>query len=229
MRKSLLSISLILLIVVAVQAQKKKFITVPAGSKVEDCIPFQERYRFPEFIDGNVFLRNGATAPTKLNYNFLLGDMEYIQAKDTLSIANPADIMLIAFAADTFCYDNGYLEIIRGGQVRVAVKQKLTLKEVLKKDSYGTSSSNSSTDSFSSIETTGKSYKLISNQDRVFEKTIKYFLATTSNGFVPFNKKKALQLFPYKKLAIQEYLKTDEVNFDSRNDVLRLAGFLNSL
>ena len=229
MKKSILSICTILLIVSSVQAQKKEFITVPAGSKVEDCIPFQERYRFPEFIDGNVFFRNGATAPTKLNYNFLLGDMEYIQAKDTLSIANPADIMLIAFAADTFCYDNGYLEIIRGGQIRVAVKQNLTLKQVLKKDSYGASSSNASTDSFSSFQTAGKTYKLISNQDRVFEKTIKYFLASSSDGFVPFNKKKALQLFPYKKLAIQEYLNTEKVNFNYRNDLLRFVGFLNSL
>jgi hypothetical protein len=226
---SLPIICLLLLIVLPAHAQKKQNVTVPAGSAVEDCIPFQERYRFKEFADGKVFFRNGSFAATKLNYNLLISDMEYIQATDTLSIANPLDIILIAFDSDTFCYDNGYLENIREGKVRVALRQSISLKNILKRDSYGSSSSNSSTDSFSSIETTGKTYKLISNQDRVFEKTVQYFIANTSGSFVPFNKKKVLQIFPEKKELIQEYLKTNKIDFDSKADLLHFAGFLENL
>jgi hypothetical protein len=230
MTKSTLPIIfLLVLIVFPAHAQKKQNVTVPAGSAVEDCIPFQERYRFKEFADGKVFFRNGSFAATKLNYNLLISDMEYIQATDTLSIANPLDIILIAFDSDTFCYDNGYLENIREGKIRVAVRQSISLKNILKRDSYGSSSSNSSTDSFSSIETTGKTYKLISNQDRVFEKTVQYFIANTSGSFVPFNKKKVLQLFPEKKELIQEYLKTNKIDFDSKADLLQFAGFLENL
>ncbi len=222
-------ICLLLFLVIPTHAQKKQLVTVPAGSAVEDCIPFQERYRFKEFTDGKVFFRNGSFAATKLNYNFLISDMEYIQATDTLSIANPVDIILIAFAADTFCYENGYLENLREGKVRVAVRQGISLKDILKRDSYGSSSSNSSTDSFSSIETAGKTYKLVSNQDRVFEKTVQYFIANTSGSFVPFNKKKVLQLFPEKKEIIQEYLKNNKIDFKSQNDLLQFAVFLEGL
>jgi hypothetical protein len=229
MNKAICLISAILMLSNIVYAQKKEFITVPAGSLVENCIPFQERYRFSGFCDGKVFFRNGAFADTKLNYNFLLGDMEYIQAADTLSIANPSEILLIAFAADTFFYQAGYLEIIREGPIKVAVRQSLSLKEVMKRDSYGSSSSNSSTDSFSSIETAGKTYKLVSNQDRVFEKTVQYFIANTSGSFVPFNKKKVLQLFPEKKEIIQEYLKNNKIDFKSQNDLLQFAVFLEGL
>jgi hypothetical protein len=111
----------------------------------------------------------------------------------------------------------------------VALRQSISLKNILKRDSYGSSSSNSSTDSFSSIETTGKTYKLISNQDRVFEKTVQYFIAKASGSFVPFNKKKVLQLFPEKKELIQEYLKTNKTDFDSKADLLHFAGFLENL
>jgi len=229
MKKTISTIFFILLIVNFISAQKKQFITVPAGSRVQDCIPFEARYSFPEFKDGKVFFRNGAFADTKLNYNFLLSNMEYIQGADTLSIANPSEILLIAFVADTFCYYDGYLEIIRNGHLKVALRQNLSLKEILKRDSYGASSSNSSTDSYKTLQTEANSYKLISNQDRVFEKTTQYFISNPSSNFVPFNKKKVFQLFPQKKEAIQEYLKTNKLDFNSKNDLMQLAGFLEKL
>ncbi|MFZ4548502.1 MAG: hypothetical protein ACOYN4_13745, partial [Bacteroidales bacterium] len=192
--KILISIlSSILLFINIIYAQKKEFLTVPAGSRVKDYIPFQERYRFPEFMDGKVFFRNGSFADTKLNYNFLLSNMEYVQAADTLAIANPTDILLITFASSTFCYDKGYLEIIQDGSVKVAVRQSLSLKETQKRDSYGASSSNSATDSYKALQTAGNTYTLIVNQDRVFESTTEFFIAGTSGGFVPFNKKKTQQ------------------------------------
>jgi len=218
-----------LLLTTCLSAQKNEPVIVKAGTRVQDYFPLQERYRYPEFITGQVFFKNGANSVTKLNYNFLPGEMEYIQMKDTLSIANVTDIRLITIAGDTFYYDKGYLELIYGGRVKVALKQYIKLKEVQKKDSYGSSGSNSATDSYSSFQANGKTYKLISNQDRVYQKTSEYYLATPSSGFVPFTKKKVLQLFPQKKNAIQNYFKSDKIDFGSKNDLLRLADYLNKL
>jgi hypothetical protein len=229
MKKTVLSICSFLLLTTCLSAQKSEPVTVKAGTRVEDYFPFQERYRYPEFIDGKVFFRNGAYAATKLNYNFLIGEMEYIQLKDTLSLDNTADIMLIAIAKDTFYYDKGYLEQICNGQVKVALKQYIKLKEVQKKDSYGSSGSNSATDSYSTIQTAGQTYKLVINQDRVFQKMSEFYLATPSSGFVPFSKKKVMQLFPRKKDAIQDYLKSNKVDFDSREELIRFAEYLVNL
>jgi hypothetical protein len=229
MKKTVISICSFLLLTTCLSAQKSEPVTVKAGTRVEDYFPFQERYRYPEFIDGKVFFRNGAYAATKLNYNFLIGEMEYIQLKDTLSLDNTADIMLIAIAKDTFYYDKGYLEQIFNGQVKVALKQYIKLKEVQKKDSYGSSGSNSATDSYSTIQTAGQTYKLVINQDRVFQKMSEFYLATPSSGFVPFSKKKVMQLFPRKKDAIQDYLKSNKVDFDSREELIRFAEYLVNL
>jgi hypothetical protein len=229
MKKTVISICSFLLLTTCLSAQKSEPVTVKAGTRVEDYFPFQERYRYPEFIDGKVFFRNGAYAATKLNYNFLIGEMEYIQLKDTLSLDNTADIMLIAIAKDTFYYDKGYLEQIFNGQVKVALKQYIKLKEVQKKDSYGSSGSNSATDSYSTIQTAGQTYKLVINQDRVFQKMSEFYLATPSSGFVPFSKKKVMQLFPRKKDAIQDYLKSNKVDFDSKEELIRFAEYLVNL
>ena len=229
MKKLFIVASLILLIGTSVSAQKYKPFTVYAGTKVQDYIPFPERYRYTEFIDGMIFFKNGSTITTKLNYNFLSGEMDYPQAKDTLSIANVSDIKLITISGDIFYYDKGYLELIYDNKVKVAVKQYIKQIEVLKKDSYGSAGSNSATDSYSTLQTTGQSYKLVISQDRVFQKLSEFYIATPTSGFDLFTKKRALQLFPQQNKVIKDYLKSNKVDFDSREDLIRFAGYLSDL
>lgn len=226
MKKSILGISLFLSLFTGVSAQKNENITVTAGTKVQDHFSFQEMYRYPEFTDGMVFFKNGATAASKLNYNLLSGEMDYPQLKDTLSIANPTEIKFITISADTFYFDKSYLELIYRDKYSVTIRQGYKQLDVVNRDSYGASGSNSATDSYSSLQTTGQSYKLVLNQDRIFKKFMEYYLLTPSGTFVLFNKKKVMQLLPQKKKTIDEYLKSNKVDFDSREDLIRFAGYL---
>lgn len=210
-------------------AQKKEFVTVKAGTRLLDVVPFAERYRYPTFITGKVYYKSGTFSDAKLNYNLLSGDMDYLQAADTLAIANPADIRMIVLAGDTFFVDKGYLELMMDGKVQVGLKKFYQLKDVLKKDSYGSASSASATESYGSLQTQGQAVKLISSEDRVFEKVYKYYLATPGSGFVLFSKKKVMQLFPRQEAVIKDYLKKNKADFDSGDDLLRFAAFLQTL
>lgn len=210
-------------------AQKYESVTVKAGFRVIDYFPFSERYRYPEFVQGRVQFKNGVYSDTKINYNMLMSEMEYIKSRDTLSIINKKDIRFIVVAQDTFIYDKGFLELIHSGTVEVGLKQYIKLKEVLKKDSYGTSSSGSATNSYGTLPADGTFYKLAANEDLVFQKTLEFYLASPSDGFIPFTKKNVLQLFPQKTDVIKAYIKSNKVDFDSRDDLLRLAEYLQSL
>ena len=210
-------------------AQKKEFVTVKAGTRLLDVVPVAARYNYPGFTEGKVFYKSGTFSAARLNYNMLIGDMEYLQGTDTLSIANPQDIRMIVLADDTFYVDNGYLELIMDGKVQVGLKNFYQLKDVLKKDSYGAASSASATESYGSLQTQGQAVKLISSEDRVFEKVFKYYLATPGSGFVLFSKKKVMQLFPRQEAVIKDYLKKNKVDFDSGDDLLRFAAFLQTL
>lgn len=229
MKKLLLCISIFLSILTGLSAQKKVNITVPAGTKVQDYFSFKEMYRYPVFNDGIVFFKNGAITASKLNYNLLSGEMDYPHLKDTLSIANPAEIKFITIAADTFYFDKGYLELIYGGHVQVGIKQYFQLKETQKRDSYGSAGSNSATDSYSTLQSAGQTYKLVLNQDRIFQKVSEFYLATPNSEFVLFTKKKVMKLFPQNKSAIEAYLKFNKVDFDSETDLTRFAGYLSGL
>lgn len=186
-------------------------------------------YRYPEFTDGIVFFKNGATAASKLNYNLLSGEMDYPQLKDTLSIANPTEIRFITISADTFYFEKSYLELIYRDKYSVTIRQGYKQLDAVNRDSYGASGSNSTTDSYSTLQTTGQSYKLVLNQDRIFKKILEYYLLTPSGTFVVFNKKKVMQLFPQKKKTIEGYIKSNKVDFDSREDLIRFAGYLSDL
>lgn len=229
MKKLVLIISSILCLISGSFAQKNENITVPAGTKVQDYFPFKEMYRYPEFTDGIVFFKNGATAASKFNYNLLSGEMDYPQLKDTLSIANPTEIKFITIAGDTFYFDKGYLELIYSDKFKVVFKQSYKQLDIVNKDSYGSSGSNSATDSYSTLQTTGQTYKLVLNQDRIYKKDVAYFLLTPTGAFVLFTKKKVMQLFPQKEKTIDAYLKLNKVDFDSREDLIRFAGYLSDL
>ncbi len=155
--------------------------------------------------------------------------MEFIQMYDTLSIVAKKDILFITVAKDTFYYDKAYIELISDGPLRVGLKQYFKLKEVLKKDTYGTSSSGSATTSYGSLPAGGQFYKLMANEDLVFQKIQDYYISSPSNEFVPFRKKNVLNLFPEEKDAIKAYLKSNKIDFNSEDDLLNLADYLQSL
>ena len=218
-----------LVVTTGLSAQKSRTVKVAAGLKVEDCIPFQERFRYPEFTTGTVFFKNGTTIEVKLNYNLMMREMEYLKGKDTLAIANQNDIQQIIISGTVFIVNKGYLELIYNGKVTIGINQFYNLMDVRKKDPYGDIGSGAATDTYSSIHTGGQYYKLTANQDRIFQKVAEYYLQIPSGNWVRFNKKKVKQMFPQHKKAIATYLKSSKVNFYSREDLIRFAEYLGEL
>jgi hypothetical protein len=229
MKKIVLLIVPAIVLNLCISAQKQELIVVKAGTKLQDYFTVKERYLYSEFTPGKILLKNGNYSVKKLNYNFLAGEIEFIEKTDTLSIANKRDIKLIDVAQDTFYYDKGYIEQIRNSYPKVGLKQFIELKEIQNKDTYGVSSTGSATTTYSSLPADGSFYKLVANKDMVFKKTIRYYISTKDSGFQFFKKKNVLALFPGSEDKIREYLKSNRVKFDSREDLLRLADFLGTL
>jgi hypothetical protein len=229
MKKIVLLIVPAILLNLCLSAQKQEVIVVKAGTKLLDYFTVKERYLYSEFTPGKILLLNGNYSVKKLNYNFLAGEIEFIDKTDTLSIANKRDIKLISVAQDTFHYDKGYIEQIRSNYPKVGLKQFIELKEIQTKDTYGVSSTGGASTTYSSLPVDGSFYKLVANKDMLFKKTIQYYISTKDSGFQFFNRKTVLALFPENEDKIREYLKANRIKFDSREDLLRLADFLGTL
>jgi hypothetical protein len=83
--------------------------------------------------------------------------------------------------------------------------------------------------SYGSLPTNGNFYKLTANTDLLLQRTLEYYLSDQSGGFVQFTKKNVMQLLPQYEAAIKAYLKSNKVNFEKRDDLIRLADYLKTL
>jgi len=229
MKRILCIICPVLLLNYPLTGQEYKDITVKAGTKVIDYFPVSVRYRYPDFADGRLQFKNGITRPGLFNYNFLLGEMEFLQSHDTLSIADKKNISFITVALDTFFYNNGYIELISEGPVRVGLMHNIRLKTVERKGAYGTTDRNSSINTYNSMSFSGNFYKLMPNEDWVFQHTLQYYFSAPGRAFIQFTRKNVMEAFPQEKDAIKEYLKSNRIDFNSRDDLFRFAGYLGKL
>jgi hypothetical protein len=230
MKKVLFFICCMVFINSLLSAQKYEPVTVRAGQRVVDCFPFSERYLYPQFTTGRIYLKSGIYSEAKFNYDLLNWEFEYIRKNDTLAIANKKDIRLIAIARDTFFYDKGYyFEQIIGGPVKIYQKQCIKLLETQKKDSYGTSSSGAATNSYGMLPSEGNFHKLTANEDMVFQRTFEFYLSDPSGGFASCNKKNLLHIYHQHEDEIRAYLKTARINFEKRDDLMKLTEYLKNL
>ncbi len=225
--KTLLLIPFLSLILpLTLNSQEPDQIIVPASTKVADCFPPEVRYLYPGFYAGQVILHNGNHNSANLNYNFLFGEIEFLRGRDTLTIINKKEVRSVIIAKDTFLLDNGYIRLICSGPVRVGLKEVFSLKDILRKGAMGTNNRTSAVDTYNTIPLDGRIYDMVPNEDWVFRKTKEYYFSVRSGEFLPFNRRNVLKIFPEQKKTIEEYLKSEKINFDSRNDLLQLAGFL---
>jgi hypothetical protein len=228
MRTSFALVFLILICNTSLTAQKDKIVLVKAGTNVVDYFPLNERYLYKDFIAGQVMFKNGKSNNLKMNYNILFGEIEFIQSSDTLAITKKDDLRFIV-AMDTFYYDNGYIEVISGGTLKVGFKQYYKVKDILKKGAYGTTNRGASIDTYNSMWANGNSFDLTPAEDTEFQRMEEYYLTNPAGEFISFKKKNVMQLFPDKPDEIKAYLKANKVDFESRDDLVRFADYLRTL
>jgi hypothetical protein len=226
MKKILIILCCVFALNFSLFSQKDELITVKAGTKILDCFPLSERYLYPEFISGRIVLKNDIYTERRFNYNYLLGEMEFIQVRDTLSIINKRDIKHISVAQDTFYYDKGYIKLLRGGALKLGMKEFIELKEIQNKDPYGVSSSAAATTSYGSMPLDGNFYKLTANKDMIFQRKKQFYLALPGGDFILLNRKNLMGIFPSEEDEIKSYLKANKVKFDLKDDILKLTDFL---
>jgi len=224
-----ITISFFLLLPHFLAAQNTEPVLVKAGTRVIDYFPLNERYRYKDFTEGEAVSKSGTSNSAKFNYNFLSGEMEFIRSADTLIIANKKDVKYITVAQDTFYYNNGYLEIIRSGSFRVFVNQNIVIKDIQKEGAFGTINRTAASESYSFLITKGFSNNLVVDENWVLQNTPGYYFSTPAHDYLQFTRKNILLMLPAKKDLINKYLKANKVDFKSRDDLLKLADFLDNL
>ena len=206
-------------------------LVVKAGSSINESIAITDLYQYPEFRSGKVFFKSGDSGVAKLNYNRLIEDMLFIDLKgDTLSIANPGTIRSIRINNDVFYYEDGYVKLIKDTNgIKLAVKQTLRVSGKEKIGAYGMANPASAIDSYGKLMNQKGSYNLVPREDIMLAKKTQYYFGDRYSRFVWATRKNLLQQFSKHSRILNAYLKENNIDLNSREDLEKLLRFLSSL
>ena len=213
------------------RAQDSTLVTIKAGNRIRDVLTPAEIFSYSQFTSGKVFFKDGSKAVAKMNYSRLSDQILFIDTNgDTLELADEKTIKFIAIGTDTFYYDEGYIRLIADyGVVKLAEKQVWVVADVRKVGTHNSAKSSVAITSLGTYSDEGaraKSYDLVINENIIIRKETQYFFGDTNNRFVRTGKKKLLVLLPKDELNIETYLKENKVNFDKKEDLVRIVQFL---
>ncbi len=208
-------------------AQVITTITVKAGEDLSAV--YKQMYRFPQFMYGKVYFMNRDLASGKLNYNMLMGKMQFIDKKgDTLALSDNNPIRLVAIDTNLFyCNSEECVELIAGfPPAELVVSRHLKLSDEQKVGAYGLPTSTQTIENSSTFKANASDYRLQLNKDLVFTKEVRYYLIDADKHYVTANKRNLQKLFPKQKNSIEKYLNENQVDFKNESDLKNFFSYL---
>lgn len=214
-------------------AQERNRIMIKAGQVASEVLTPDKIYQYPEFTNGRIIFRNQTSTAARLNYNYLNGEIEFIDEKhDTLAIAKfqMLNIQRVEIKTDTFYYDNGYLQqVLQTPLGRLAKRETLF---ILTKDKLGAFDRSTTTTGAEVITnltdffSTGNWSTITARENITLAYSSRFFFSDNYYTFLTANKKNLLKVFHSKKEMINRYLGENHVDFRNIDDLKKLLLFM---
>ncbi|MDF9796109.1 hypothetical protein OKW21_001372 [Catalinimonas alkaloidigena] len=234
MRKSLL-ISCLLSAFHFLSAQTPASYSIQKGEIITERIPYQDQYRFESFRKGTVLFAKGNTASSRLNYNYLYSEIQFIDVRgDTLSIA-PEPLVRYVFIGDHAFYYHPdydiYLEAVYESQVlslliykRYQVFDRNTQMIKGYVDANKTFYENFVYEQDNRIiaESLYEFYNLPSLEDLRISYQENYFFVDKNIRFYPAVRSSLWKIFPQYRQSLRDFISKNKTNFSKEEDLKAL-------
>ena len=215
-----------------VSAQNRQVIEAASGEDLTAKVSTQIQYLFPEFTGGEVFYRNHRGSG-KLNYNMLLGEMQFLENEQVLALANVRDVIMVNIDNRKFYpfNDKEFVEeFLSAGKFQLRVRYRANAAQHSKKGAYGSSSSTSSITSYSSIQSDGRQYNLTVAENVLVTVNYFYYLVGTNGKYTLIkNAKTFTKQFPAYRTQIETFVKEHNTRFNNGEDLKALLEYCSKL
>ena len=231
MKYVLLIVFISALFVSPAAAQNRKTFTINPGQKITDAIPKEEIFIYPEFVAGTVYFKSETAGAARLNYNELTSEIQFIDPNgDTLSLSEEPAIKFIVIKKDTFYYDKDCLKLLETvGETKLAAKPFFEFVNRQRVGGFGEATS-ASVEAHDKLSVSGTGLKdIVPKEIITLAKDRQLYVGDRFGHFKVASKKNILSLYGKKEKEAQTFLKENDINFASENDVKKLIVYLNSL
>ncbi|MDO1451723.1 hypothetical protein Q0590_35950 [Rhodocytophaga aerolata] len=217
------------------RAQQAPSYIIHAGEIVSAVIPINEQYVYGEFQQGTVWFRNGNSLPALLNYNYLYGEMQFINSKaDTLALVEENSLKKITIGEQVFYYmnKNGFVELLTAPlPVKLAKKQNI---EIIRSNFRLVGNSGglglpAPAPPTSASGTPSYNYKKLYTQKTPGELELtmqtSYYFVDQNERIYRAQRSTLLKLFGRHKKTIEAYIDTNQVDFTREKDLKKLLEY----
>ncbi|HLO81422.1 MAG TPA: hypothetical protein VK166_10705 [Chitinophagaceae bacterium] len=206
----------------------KKVYTVNPGQTLDEGLPFEVRYAYPEFKAGFAHFRNGNLGGSKMNYNYLISEMQFINGADTVSVNKAEDIKFIVIEKDTFYYVKGWVrQLATSGEVKLGEKKSLAFSNREKIGAFGTSGGGSSIDAVENVSTVSNIQKsLEAKQMLSFAEYSVFYFADRFGEYRQATKKSLANMFGKNHPGFEKFLEEGKFNYFSETDMKKVYDYL---
>ncbi|MEO7046773.1 MAG: hypothetical protein ABI091_15825 [Ferruginibacter sp.] len=227
-----ISLLIIFVVIAKFSFAQDSTLFIAAGQEVSEVLTPQKIFRYPQFISGEVLFRDNTTSHALLNYNYLLGEIEFISPKkDTLALAKEQmkNIKKVIIDTNTFFYNRRYVELVMENGAGKLFKSEMYY--VVKREKIGGYNQPSSTSAIESYENFTGTYGIPEQHLKIRENITlvlktNYFFGNDYDLVLPANKKNLYKVCPAKKDQIDEYLKENSVDYKNPSDLKKLLNYL---
>jgi len=213
-------------------AQERQIVEASSADDLSGKVSAQLQYLFPEFTDGVVLFKNASRSAGKLNYNMLVGEMQFLNNDEVMTF-DVGDVSSVTINNRTFYpyKGNEYAEEILSTDVgQLRVRRKGNVAPYAKKGAYGTSSSTSSITSYSSINSSNQQYNLsIANDVLISVRNFYYLVGENGKYTQIMNVKTFTKQFPAYRTQIEAFVKDNNIRFDKEDDLKKLLIYCGGL
>ena len=212
-----------------VSAQKRETVEAAAGEDLSKKASAQMQFLFPEFTAGDVYYMNMPKGSGKLNYNMLLGEMQFLENGNVLALANVKNVSVVHIGKRKFYPFNEKEfteELLSTDQWKLRVRRKGNAASHSKRAAYGGYSSTSSITSYSSIDSDNRHHELSVIENVLISLNCFYYIVGTNGKHILIrNLKTFTKQFPAHKAQIEAFVKEHNIKFDKDDDLKKLLEY----
>jgi hypothetical protein len=194
-------------------------IVVPANARISATLG-DSMYRFKGFQDGIVSYQDGRQRALALNYNLITGEVEALESKDTVKLANSGFITTVNIDGTTyFRKPVGYIEILLSGGSQLGVVRTMLLSHsqaVVASSKYGPDNSyDPSTTSLDRV-----------NYDRMFSRKNNYYMIDGRGSVYEASASAMRRLYPGAEKQLDDYIRLHNPDFQNELDLKQIVSYL---
>ena len=214
-------------------AQERQVIEASSSKELSEKVSTHLQYLFSEFTIGEVYFQNAPKGSGMLNYNMLIGEMQFMDNNEVMALADVKNIAMVNINDRKFYPFNSREfteELLSTDLAQLRVRRKGNIAPHAKKGAYGTSSSTSSITSYSSINSGERQYDLSITSDVLISLRQFYYLVGSNGKYTQIkNVKTFTKQFPANSGQIEAFAKEHKTRFDVEEDLKALLLYCNEL